>query len=508
MRGWVVAVAIGASLVTGGCLGVGLATDGDGEADEVDAPTSDARAVTYTAGEEDTPRSTGEVAPGAREVPAPLFEPSIGATSSGALFVANYEGLPVADWSSILRSTDQGRTWEDVTGEAGPVSSPPQSNDPLIHVDRHTDRVFDLDMQGLQCNWLRWSDDDGGSWTANPNACGQPASLQDHPTLFTGPSGPDAPATDELALENGPYENVIYICANRVVAETGCARSLDGGLTWSPWEDFVTGARARSDGCASGLTGFGTTGPEGTIYLPTAIEYDGGCGGEGLPLVTTSTDNGRTWDPVVVSDEVGALGHEVRVAVDDQGTVFAAWIDGDHQPYVAHSTDQGSTWSDPVPVGPPSVEVTSHPSVAATGDGGVAVSYIGTETAPANDGGYGAVPGDARWNAYLSALYDATAPDLEVTTVTVNPAEDPIALGECGGTRCRADDGAGIGDFLDVTIDDEGRPWAAYVDVCLEGCPDEDTSRDDGRGVVGTLAEGPSLEDPDQRLPTLDAGPS
>ena len=40
------------------------------------------------------------------------FEPTLGITSSGAIFFTNYNGL--GDGTHIIRSTDMGQTWEDV----------------------------------------------------------------------------------------------------------------------------------------------------------------------------------------------------------------------------------------------------------------------------------------------------------------------------------------------------------------------------------------------------------
>ena len=40
------------------------------------------------------------------------FEPTLGITSSGAIFFTNYNGL--GDGTHIIGSTDMGQTWEDV----------------------------------------------------------------------------------------------------------------------------------------------------------------------------------------------------------------------------------------------------------------------------------------------------------------------------------------------------------------------------------------------------------
>ncbi len=453
-----------------------------------------------------------------RGVPAPLFEPTIGATSDGTLFLSNIEGSPLSEaqqnpppdteYSAILRSSDQGLTWEDATGSVGPVSVPPDTFDPYVYVDEDTDRVYNIDMIGLQCNWVRWSDDLGDSWISNPLGCGQPPTLQDHPTFFSGPPGPASLPTDEMAVEQGPYENVVYVCANRVVAEAACARSLDGGLTWSPWIEFVTGQQAQDDSCASGLTGHGTTGPDGTVYLPAAIGYPSGCGGAADPIVAISEDSGLTWQTSILSNQVPTISHEVALAVDEKGTVFAFWISDDLQPYLAHSTDAGESWSQPVHVGAPNVSITSHPTIAAGANGSVAIAYVGTEDAPEDESAptYDEVPEDASWNAYLATVLDATQAQPVVATTTTNDPANPIGLGECGGTRCRAADGAGIGDFIDVTIDADGRPWAAFVDVCLETCQQEQApQRTEGIGLIGTLAEGPSLHDATKALASLEA---
>ena len=70
------------------------------------------------------------------------FEPTIGITGSGAIFFTNWNGL--GDGTHIIRSRDQGQTWEDV-GPFGSIDEDsgqtPNSNDPYIYVDKFTDRL-------------------------------------------------------------------------------------------------------------------------------------------------------------------------------------------------------------------------------------------------------------------------------------------------------------------------------------------------------------------------------
>jgi len=424
----------------------------------------------------------------------PLFEPTIGVTSEGNLFVSNAESDPVleatsgqvpddAEFSGILRSSDQGETWEDVTGEVGPASVPPNTFDPYVYVDQDTDRVYNLDMIGLNCNWVRFSDDEAETWTSNPLGCGQPPVL-DHPTIFAG---------EPTTLETTLYENVVYLCVNRV-ADSACATSLDGGLTWSPFQPVFEGVEANEvttdlveaveENFCGGLNAHGTTGPDGTAYLPK-----GQCG---QPMVAISEDNGLTWEKVTISENVASPGHEVAFAVDDQGNAFAFWIDGDRKPVLATSTDGGYNWNEPVDVAPPNVSTTSHPTIAAGENGSIAMAFVGTTTNETYDD----MPANATWNGYLVTALNATAEDPALTSVSVNDPEHPIGKGVCGGTRCRAPNaGGGIGDFIDVTIDDEGRPWAAFVDVCHEECEEQGGPPDaqPAKGLVGTFNEGPSL---------------
>lgn len=80
----------------------------------------------------------------------------------------------------------------------------------------------------------------------------------------------------------------------------------------------------------------------------------------------------------------------------------------------------------------------------------------------------------------MDALHDDA-----YASIPVNAVDDPLDTGRaCGNIRC-----GGFGDFVDITIDPAGRPWAALAhNGHGEGI--------DGEGIVGTLKEGPSLRQP------------
>ena len=83
-------------------------------------------------------------------------EPSIGVTSSGCIFFIAFE--------KVMRSCDHGQSWEDVSGWMCAF----QTNDPWGWVDPVTDRIFNVQMQGLETSWICYSDDDGLTWVGNP----------------------------------------------------------------------------------------------------------------------------------------------------------------------------------------------------------------------------------------------------------------------------------------------------------------------------------------------------
>lgn len=445
----------------------------------------------------DTPLPRGLI----RSTGLPNFEPTLGVTSDGTLFMSAENGgtdvggvPPGVDYTSVIRSTDDGRTWEDVTARLGTVSTPPESRDPYLHVDRDTDRVFDVDMQKNgdvedlleevvdqpynrpRCNWIQWSDDGGESWDRNPLGCGQPPFL-DHPTLFTGPP---------RERTTVGYDNVVYLCANRWT-DAMCATSLDGGRSFGPFRTALPGHNEEGDAC-NASHGHGTTGPGGRAYLAKRhCEH---------PMVGVTEDDGLTWQTSIVTDavEVRPDAHDVEVATDAAGNVYALWVSPQDLPYLAVSTDHARTWSEPVMIAPPEVRTAVFPKIAAGDTGRVALAYYGTSNETAID----EMGDDTTWTAYLATIPNATAPEPLVLTAPLHPPDDPIARGPCDDdNRCD-----GVGDFIDVVIGGDGRPWTSMVDVCHDDC-NATTGNDRAIGVVGTLSQGLPLRGEAAALPPL-----
>lgn len=139
-------------------------------------------------------------------------------------------------------------------------------------------------------------------------------------------------------------------------------------------------------------------------------------------------------------------------------------------------------------VAAPDVKETGFPTIFAGSEGRVVVGYIGEvndiETNASNSG----------WSGYMAIMTDAFAEHPLITSVAVNQPDDPLDMtSDCGNVRC-----GGFGDFIDVEIDDEGRPWIALA---------HNTAGFE-EAVIGTLMEGPALYGDLTPLPVLPAGGS
>lgn len=418
-------------------------------------------------------------------------EPTVAVTADGAVFYAarDYSGgqtPPVSgSQTPIMRSLDGGLTWEDVsprlpTGDR----EPPRSGDPMVVADPWTDRVFQIELYDLVCNWLVYTDDGGDSWTGNAKACGP--LVVDHQTIGAGP--PSLPTTVPVG-----YDNVVYVCVNQI-ADSHCARSLDGGLTFETFQLVFPGV--TPEGCfAGGIHGHVLVDPTGTVYLPR--EY---CE---RPFVGISRDDGLTWALVDVSSGIGASDQDPNMAFDDAGNVYYLFIGEDEQAYVVRSSDQGATWSEPVRVTPPGITAANHPSITAGSDGRIGFVFTGTTTPdpplgePSSDDAWNEVV----WSSYMGVSLDATSDTPTFAVTRVSPAEDWVYRGDCTHQRCGF-----MREFMDATVAPDGSFYGAFVDACLaedepreragQDCNTEAGDYGEGNGhlgYVGVTVAGPSL---------------
>jgi hypothetical protein len=409
-------------------------------------------------------------------------EPNIGVDEEGVAFMtaAAYDaplGLPR---TRVMRSTDGGVSWSSVEPRLPGGDNPLHavSSDPYLYVDEETGRVYWMDWHG-DCSFLTWSDNQGASWTTNPEACGSP--VTDHPTIVTG--NPPPP------LQTVGYPNIMYYCFNRV-SDASCGRSLDGGLTWTPtgapafpgYEPGNSYNKFGVPGLCGGLHGHAVTDQAGRLYIPKSH-----CG---IPVLAVSEDGGTTWRRTVVSDKFmtgdAHVGEHHSVSVDAAGNVYYLfWDDEEHLPWLAISKDAGRTFGEPMMIAPPGVHEVNLPAMVAGDAGKVAISFPGTTTDDLDDN-------RRPWDSYVIVTTDALADDPTFVATTANPASDPIHRGDCQG-RCGL-----MLDFLDlVTSPKDGGVWAAVVDTCttLNNCNRATSpgNASDGEGVAVRQVGGPRI---------------
>lgn len=400
------------------------------------------------------------------------WEPTIGVDDENRVF---FQARTPSLQPEVLRSTNEGDTWDIVSPKVAGAPTHPVSLDPILYLDKDTGRVFTNNIPpSLTCQPISFTDDAGESWT-NTGICGH----FDHQNIFTGP-----PVSSETLND---YPNLVYYCAINLVMLSGtsiattCGKSLDGGLTWIHTGEpaYVTPLPAREDQTQTycdGAVGHGYVGPDGTVFLPRVW-----CG---QPFLAISHDEGLTWDQVQVSD-IGGNFHEAGVAADADGNVYYTWMGSDNLPYLAISNDNGETWGEPMMIAPPGVVSASLPAMEMGDDGKLAIVYAGTTTKTDDDA-------EKLWNGYITITEDALAKRPVFYSGTINDPADPITRGRCEGIRCTT-----LGDFFDVAIGPDGTPWAAFIDGC-DGGPDNCITTFEavgvrGESIVGRLVGGPKL---------------
>lgn len=443
---------------------------------------SGGRAVAHTAGGRKV-AAQGLKAPDAKlyRTAYPAGEPTLGIDKKGTVYFTTLNLLsPTTNPGArnnpdVLKTIDDGKTWENVSPKAGPLNTHPVSLDPYVWLDRSTGRLYNIDLT-VACSLLSWTDDGGKTWVTNPLACGQP--VNDHQTLFGGPPV-ESPTVG--------YPNILYYCWNDV-ASSSCSKSLDGGLsfhrTGAPaYPGIDPNAGGQGSSFCGGLHGHGYVGPDGTVYVPK-----GQCG---VPMLSMSKDEGRTWTRVKVAD-IAIEQHEASVAADAKGNVYYMFIrKDDRMPYLVISNDGGETWGKPLMVGAPGLSQANLPSLDISGPGKVALAYMGSNNAPRGPQFPASNHPDyqkATWNGYITMTVNALAKNPLFYSGAVNDERKPFITGSCGPGRCKA-----VFDFIDVVISPDGTPWAAFVDGCSKDFVGGDCTDFFGEGVVGRLVGGPKL---------------
>ena len=384
-------------------------------------------------------------------------EPTIAVDAQGRAFyaAASFDGPGGLADTKLLRSKSDGRRWKDVTAEPVPGEDLPVTLDPYVYIEEDSGRVFDLDLY-VASAYLSYSDDAGQTWETNPLASG-PNPVNDHQTLFAGP----APEDSLFQPTDPDFPELVYYCFNRV-ADSSCSRSTDGGATFVESGTIAYPGVEPMEGGAfcGGLHGHVAVSDQGMVGLPK-----GHCG---RPYMSVSTDAGLTWTRGRVSDRVDMPDNQAAVAYDESGNVYYVWFDSKYRlPWLSVSTGDGlpGTWTDPMMIAPPGVHEVQWPTIAASEDGRIAVTFPGTTEPDQGDL-------TRAWDYYVVTSIDALSADPTFVSNIANPANDPVHRGDCPG-RC-----GNMLDFLDVVISPAADVaiWATVVDTCtrLDKCRKKD----------------------------------
>jgi len=364
-------------------------------------------------------------------------EPSIGVDrkTGKVMYVAGTQTLRATfnDCSSPASAK-----WEDVSA----TLTSQITFDPILYTDPQLGRTYVSQLLPTKLSLMAYTDDDGASWL--PSQGSGINSGVDHQTIGGGPFAPG------LLKTLASYPSILYYCSQDI-AMAQCASSLDGGRT------FGVAVPIYNLTECGGLHGHIKVGPDGAAYVPNKS-----CGsGQG---VSVSKDNGLTWTvKTVPGSSSGSWDPSVGVASD--GTVYFGYMNGDGHPWVAVSHDNGDTWTNIQDVGAAfGLQNIAFPAVVAGDPKRAAFAFLGTPTAGDAGGEDPSFP--AVWHLYIAHTYDGGA-----TWVTTDATPtDPVQRGTicsagttCGGTR-------NLLDFMDATVDAQGRVLVGYADGCVGGC--------------------------------------
>jgi dockerin type I repeat protein len=332
------------------------------------------------------------------------------------------------------------------------------SLDPILTGDPVTGRVWAMQLTGGQ-SATDYSDDDGETWL--PILSGGFGSGADHQGMGVGLYPTSGPGS---LIPHPTYPNAVYYCSQHV-ASAFCSRSDDGGLIYGPIVPIYDAVLSK---CV-GLHGHPQVAPDGTVYVPNK-----GCGldtpvlGDGLVNVVVSEDAGVTWTIRPVPDSTGSLlsKGDPGVAIDKNNKVYLAYqnLNNNHL-YVAVSANRGVNWAPSVDVGAlAGINYAVFPAVVAGDAGRAAVAFFGTTyNGPNTD--YQGMSFPGVWYLYIATTYDGGD-----TWFVANATPDNPIQGAFGGIS-GGGDGRNHYDFIDATIDPEGRVIAANSIGCTASCP-------------------------------------
>ncbi|MFP5304751.1 MAG: PKD domain-containing protein, partial [Gammaproteobacteria bacterium] len=364
---------------------------------------------------------------------------------------------PTAPESGEALWEDKSSAWKDV---------PQVVADPILWTDPETGRTFAANLTVGPNISYAFSDDDGESWTN----VGTGIAGADHETVVSGPYPADSPY-EAIAAGFGYTDadgrgRAVYFCSQDVVGPGGCTRSDDGGLLWGPMQIAYDGT------VCGGLHGHLRIAPDGSAYLP--IKDCGDTQGG-----TFTTDAGDTWTQFQVpGTRPQGDGSDPSIGIDDAGTLYFCYVNGDGRAHVKVGRREGDTlvWGKDSDIGAAvGVSNATFPEAVGGDPGRAACGFLGTSDPSPN---YQSRSFEGVWYLFIATTIDGGA---SWTTVNATP-DDPVQ--GAGGIWQQGGSGDGNGnrnllDFNEVTIDDKGRVLFGYNDGCVTQTCRADPSKND-----------------------------
>lgn len=421
-------------------------------------------------------------------------EPTIGVNDqTGSVFVL--AGLRTLRVQFDDLRNPAGATWKDVSG----ATTSRQTLDPYLTANRYPgadgragSRIFVAQLQPGGQNAIAYSDDDGATWQPSPAGAFLHAGA-DFPSLAVGPY----PAGFLLPHL---YPQAVYYCARD--SNAYCSRSDDGGNTFGPGVPVLAPPR-------QGLCPFGfhvEIGADGALYFPVGACIGGDTGTyQGL---AASRDAGASWEFHPVPDSShGSVINEFAlpsVSAATDGTLYFAYsreLGVDMRAWVTVSHDGGATWMKAQDVGAPAgIQTTVFPVVIA-GDGDrAAYAFLGSVTA----GDPNAADFAGIWHLYVAMTYNGGQ---SWTLINVT-GDDPVQRGPICmyGVACAGQGTRNLLDFIDATLDREGRVLVAFADGCIDACVTGPPNSKSARASIARQISGEGLYGPPQDTRALPSG--